>query len=114
MDEMINKENEVIVKPVPKSLEEKLIAMQEKAKKRREQERAKMAKLKKELEEAKIKAIYKSLHENKIDSENQVKAMIKVFNLVKSYNVHGLVELKKVLDIAKEVSPESFSNQEVE
>jgi hypothetical protein len=101
-------------KPVPKSIEEKLAALEEKAKKRREKERAEISKLKRELEDAKFKAILKNLHENGIDSENKVKAMIKVFDLVKSYKLHGVTELKKALDAAREVSPELFPSSENE
>lgn len=115
MNEIMNEENKTTrVKAVPKSIEEKLAALEEKAKKRREKERAEISKLKKELEDAKFKAILKNLHENGIDSENQVKAMIKVFDLVKSYNLHDVNGLKKALDAAKEVSPELFPEIEAE
>lgn len=90
------------------SLSEKIELAELKEKARRAEANKKLKELKKAAEAGKEKALLKNLQKNGIKTENELKAMLSVFNVVKEFNIHDVTTLKKALEAAKEVSPELF------
>lgn len=91
------------------SPEEKYELADLKEKYRRAEAGKKLKEMKKAAEAGKEKAILKNLQKNGIKTENEIKAMLSVFKLVREYNIHDVATLKKALEAAKEVSPELFA-----
>ena len=72
-------------------------------------ESAKIAKLKKKLEDAKRTAIIKNLDANNITTENEIKAVLSMRNILHESNITTPQVLRQVIEAAKQARPDLFS-----
>lgn len=92
-----------------RTAEEEIELLEAKKKAHAAAESAKIAKLKKKLEDAKRTAIIKNLDANNITTENEIKAVLSMRNILHESNITTPQVLRQVIEAAKQARPDLFS-----